>query len=262
MAKKLPPLHPGEILREEFLVPLGLSPGALAKAMGVPRTRVERIAAEFDRHHRRHRVAPEQGARDLGAALAQFAEPLRRQNGGARDRQATRQDRACDRRRRGLTGVKKILDSIPIGLYTHPVPPSRGRCHETSLQWGGMRRPRGGKRVPRTRAAPGHRPGALRPPARSSLTAVGSAGRVGVAARQAVEANWRQDTERHAKSLSRKRGPAPQGERRRGAPRGARVSQEARHERIPAALRGAPPPLFRGARHDRRPRRLDKEFGR
>ena len=46
MAKKLPPLHPGDILREEFLVPLALSPGALAKAMGVPRTRVERIAAE------------------------------------------------------------------------------------------------------------------------------------------------------------------------------------------------------------------------
>src|SRR2546425_1073419 len=46
MRKKLPPLHPGEILREEFLVPLRLSPGALAKAMGVPRTRVERIAAE------------------------------------------------------------------------------------------------------------------------------------------------------------------------------------------------------------------------
>jgi addiction module HigA family antidote len=46
MAKKLAPLHPGEILREEFLVPLNLSPGALAKAMGVPRTRVERIATE------------------------------------------------------------------------------------------------------------------------------------------------------------------------------------------------------------------------
>jgi addiction module HigA family antidote len=44
--KKIPPLHPGEILREEFLVPLNLSSGALAKAMGVPRTRVERIAAE------------------------------------------------------------------------------------------------------------------------------------------------------------------------------------------------------------------------
>jgi antitoxin HigA-1 len=46
MPKKLSPLHPGEVLREEFLVPLGISPGALAKAMGVPRTRVERIAAE------------------------------------------------------------------------------------------------------------------------------------------------------------------------------------------------------------------------
>jgi antitoxin HigA-1 len=46
MPKKLPPLHPGEVLREEFLVPLGISAGALAKAMGVPRTRVERIAAE------------------------------------------------------------------------------------------------------------------------------------------------------------------------------------------------------------------------
>jgi addiction module HigA family antidote len=46
MARKLPPLHPGEVLRAEFLVPLELSPGALAKAMGVPRTRIERIAAE------------------------------------------------------------------------------------------------------------------------------------------------------------------------------------------------------------------------
>lgn len=44
--KKLQPMHPGEVLREEFLVPLGLSAGALAKTMGVPRTRVERIAEE------------------------------------------------------------------------------------------------------------------------------------------------------------------------------------------------------------------------
>ena len=46
MTKKLPPLHPGEVLREEFLIPLGLSPGALAKACDLPRTRIERIAAE------------------------------------------------------------------------------------------------------------------------------------------------------------------------------------------------------------------------
>lgn len=36
-------LHPGEILREDFLAPLGLSAGRLAKALGVPRTRIERI---------------------------------------------------------------------------------------------------------------------------------------------------------------------------------------------------------------------------
>jgi addiction module HigA family antidote len=46
MAKKLPPLHPGEVLREEFLVPLEMSAGALAKACGVPRTRIERLASE------------------------------------------------------------------------------------------------------------------------------------------------------------------------------------------------------------------------
>ena len=46
MAKKLKPLHPGEVLREEFLVPLGLSAGALAKACALPRTRIERIASE------------------------------------------------------------------------------------------------------------------------------------------------------------------------------------------------------------------------
>ena len=46
MAKRLAPMHPGEILREEFLKPLGLSPGALAKACGVSRTRIERIAGE------------------------------------------------------------------------------------------------------------------------------------------------------------------------------------------------------------------------
>jgi addiction module HigA family antidote len=46
MARKLAPMHPGEVLREEFLVPLGLSSGALAKACRVPRTRIERIANE------------------------------------------------------------------------------------------------------------------------------------------------------------------------------------------------------------------------
>jgi antitoxin HigA-1 len=43
---RLPPLHPGEVLREEFLVPLAITPYRLAAAIGVPRTRVERIARE------------------------------------------------------------------------------------------------------------------------------------------------------------------------------------------------------------------------
>jgi addiction module HigA family antidote len=46
MAKKLPPVHPGEILREEFLRPMNLSPYAVARAVGVPRTRIERLARE------------------------------------------------------------------------------------------------------------------------------------------------------------------------------------------------------------------------
>jgi addiction module HigA family antidote len=46
MAKRLAPMHPGEVLREEFLLPLGLSPGALAKACSVPRTRIERLSNE------------------------------------------------------------------------------------------------------------------------------------------------------------------------------------------------------------------------
>ena len=46
MAKKLKPMHPGEVLREEFLVPLEMSAGALAKVCGLPRTRIERIVSE------------------------------------------------------------------------------------------------------------------------------------------------------------------------------------------------------------------------
>jgi antitoxin HigA-1 len=42
----LSPVHPGEILREEFLGPLAMSPYALAAALRVPRTRVERLVRE------------------------------------------------------------------------------------------------------------------------------------------------------------------------------------------------------------------------
>ncbi len=45
MTSILPPVHPGEILREEYLLPLKMSAGALARKLNVPRTRIERLVA-------------------------------------------------------------------------------------------------------------------------------------------------------------------------------------------------------------------------
>jgi len=44
MAKRLAPVHPGDVLREDFLAPMKLTPYAVARACGVPRTRIERLA--------------------------------------------------------------------------------------------------------------------------------------------------------------------------------------------------------------------------
>lgn len=38
-----PPTHPGEVLREDYLKPLGMSQYALAKALGVPQIRLSEI---------------------------------------------------------------------------------------------------------------------------------------------------------------------------------------------------------------------------
>ncbi|MEA2625578.1 MAG: antitoxin HigA, partial [Candidatus Binatota bacterium] len=43
MPKKLAPIHPGEILREEFLEPLNLSANKLAIELRVPVTRIGEI---------------------------------------------------------------------------------------------------------------------------------------------------------------------------------------------------------------------------
>ena len=44
--KKLAPIHPGEILREEFMKPHGLSQNALARALGVPPRRINEVVME------------------------------------------------------------------------------------------------------------------------------------------------------------------------------------------------------------------------
>lgn len=42
---RLPNIHPGEVLREEFLIPLGISQYRLAKEIGVPAQRIGEIVA-------------------------------------------------------------------------------------------------------------------------------------------------------------------------------------------------------------------------
>jgi addiction module HigA family antidote len=44
--QKLAPIHPGEILLEEFLTPMSLSQNRLAIALGVPARRINEIVLE------------------------------------------------------------------------------------------------------------------------------------------------------------------------------------------------------------------------
>lgn len=41
--RKLPNIHPGEILQEEFLTPLNITPYRLAKETNIPQTRISEI---------------------------------------------------------------------------------------------------------------------------------------------------------------------------------------------------------------------------
>ena len=55
--KHLPPLHPGEILREDFMKPLGLSMNKLALNLHVPVTRIAEIV------HERRSITPDTALR-------------------------------------------------------------------------------------------------------------------------------------------------------------------------------------------------------
>lgn len=54
---RLPNVHPGEVLREEFMAPLGLSGYRLAKDIAVPQPRISAIV------HERRRVTADTAAR-------------------------------------------------------------------------------------------------------------------------------------------------------------------------------------------------------
>src|SRR6266542_1127377 len=43
---RMRPIHPGEVLHEDYLVPLGLTASALAKALNVPSARINDIVRE------------------------------------------------------------------------------------------------------------------------------------------------------------------------------------------------------------------------
>jgi addiction module HigA family antidote len=61
VTRKIPPTHPGEILREEFMKPFGLSAHALATDLALPATRIGEIVNE------RRGVSPE-----TAIALAEY----------------------------------------------------------------------------------------------------------------------------------------------------------------------------------------------
>ena len=43
---RMRPVHPGEVLREDYLTPLGMSVNALSVALGVPATRIHEVVKE------------------------------------------------------------------------------------------------------------------------------------------------------------------------------------------------------------------------
>ena len=56
-SRRLPPIHPGEILREDFIVPLGISMNKLALDLRVPVTRIAEIV------HERRGITPDTALR-------------------------------------------------------------------------------------------------------------------------------------------------------------------------------------------------------
>jgi len=58
---KMRAIHPGEVLREEFLAPLGMTAHALAQALRVPAPRVNDLVRE------RRSVTPDTALRDCTA---------------------------------------------------------------------------------------------------------------------------------------------------------------------------------------------------
>lgn len=64
------PMHPGEVLKALYLDPLEMGPIALARRLGVPRTRIERLVKGTTGMTPRHRASPGAGLRHDAGILA------------------------------------------------------------------------------------------------------------------------------------------------------------------------------------------------
>ena len=125
MAKKLPPVHPGEILREEFLVPLKLTPYAVAAALNVPRTRIERIAREEKPVTADTALRLGKFFQDRGCVLDEYSGALRSRNGRRRARSADQEDRVL---RASVRRQSTLLSAILTERQYSPLRRKRRHC--------------------------------------------------------------------------------------------------------------------------------------
>jgi hypothetical protein len=93
-SKKVFPVHPGEILKTEFMEPMGVSAYALAKALSFPG--IYEVVRGGSGHQRRRRYSPGEVFRPARAVLAQSTERLRSENRrGQRRRQGNSAMQGC-----------------------------------------------------------------------------------------------------------------------------------------------------------------------
>lgn len=119
----LAPIHPGEILREEFLGPLELSPYALAAALRVPRTRVERLVREQTAGHTRHGFAARPLLRHDPRILARHSSALRCRDGAPEPR----------RRHCGHQTAQDCVSCCAVAVQqARPQPPGSDNSSENS----------------------------------------------------------------------------------------------------------------------------------
>ena len=104
------PTHPGEILLEEFLVPMRISQAALSRHLGIPVQRVNEIVRGRARRYPRHSLAAGSGIQYHAGILDEVADQLR-----SCAFQAYEEDREIGR----LIAYRIIYRFIPCHLSPH-----------------------------------------------------------------------------------------------------------------------------------------------